>query len=152
MSSSGLTLGKVVQPFLLYIGIALAVLAVFAAVIVLSKGTVGRLSGAWMGLVVFTFGLFWVVVRQSREYWRRPGFWLAITGLLALHVLAFISVLRVYPQWREIWFVPVVVVEGWVVRRDSVPVVWEPQTLIAGNNGTKHWVVWTPSTGSSQLA
>jgi hypothetical protein len=27
-------------------------------------------------------------------------------------LLAFISVLRVYPQWREIWFVRVVIVEG----------------------------------------
>ena len=104
--------GKGRSRFLLYVGIALAVLAVFAAAIVLSKGTVGRLSGAWMGLVVFTFGLFWVVVRQSKEYWRRPDFWLAIVSLLALHLLAFVSVLRVYHQWREIWFVPVVVVEG----------------------------------------
>jgi len=51
-------------------------------------------------------------ISQSRAYWHRPGFWLAIAGLLALHLLAFISILRVYPQWREIWFVPVMIVEG----------------------------------------
>lgn len=112
MPLSEMTFGKIVRRFVLYVGIALAVLAVFAAAIVLSKGTVGRLSGAWMGLLVFTFGLFWVVVRQSRAYWQHLGFSLAIAGLLAVHLLAFISVLRVYPQWRGIWFVPAVIVEG----------------------------------------
>ena len=53
-----------------------------------------------------------VTIRQSRAYWRRLGFWLAIAGLLVVHLLAFISVLRVYPQWREIWFVPVMIVEA----------------------------------------
>jgi hypothetical protein len=107
-----MTLGKIVQRFFLYVGIALAVLIVFAAAIVLSKGAVGRVSGTWMALVVFTLCLFWVVVRQSRAYWRRLGFWLAIAGLSVVHLLVFVAILRAYPQWRAIWFVPVVIVEG----------------------------------------
>ena len=112
MPVSEMTLGKIVQRFFLYVGIALAVLVIFAAAIVLSKGAVGRASGAWMALAVFTLCLFWVVVRQSRAYWRRLGFWLAIAGLLVVHLLVFVAVLRAYPQWREIWFVPIVIVEG----------------------------------------
>src|SRR5271155_2263958 len=102
MPLSEMTLGKVVQRLFLFVGIAVAVLAVFAASIVLSKGAIGHVPGAWAALVVFTSCLLWVIVRQSRAYWHRRGFWLAIAGLLVIHLLAFISVLRVYPQWREI--------------------------------------------------
>jgi phosphoglycerol transferase MdoB-like AlkP superfamily enzyme len=84
MSSSELTFGKVAQRFFLYVGIAVAALAIVAAAIVLSKGAVGRVSGAWLALAVFTSALFWVTIRQSRAYWRRLGFWLAMTGLLVV--------------------------------------------------------------------
>jgi hypothetical protein len=107
-----MTLRKIAQRLFLYVGIALAVLAVFAAAIVLSKGAVGCVPGAWMALAVFTCGLFWVTIKQSRAYWRRLGFWLAIVGLLVVHLLVFVAILRAYPQWRQIWFVPVVIVEG----------------------------------------
>ncbi|MFZ0293285.1 MAG: hypothetical protein WAL52_06740 [Candidatus Sulfotelmatobacter sp.] len=107
-----MSLRKVVQRLFLYIGIALAVLALFAAAIILSKGAVGRVPGAWMALAMFTCGLFWVTIRQSRAYWRCLGFWLAITGLLVVHLLVFVAILRAYPQWREIWFLPVMIVEG----------------------------------------
>jgi len=110
MRSSELTLGKVVQRFLLYVGIALAVLAVFAVGIVLSQGA--KVPSAWLALAVFTSGLFWVTIKQSRAYWSSLGFWLAIGGLLVVHLLVFIAVLRAYPQWRGIWFMPVVIVEG----------------------------------------
>jgi hypothetical protein len=109
---SDLTLGKIIQRFLLYVGIALAVLAVFAAVIVFTKGGVGDVSGGWFGLVGYTGLLFWVTIRQTREHWQRLGYWLAIGGLLVVHSLAFVAILRAYPQWRMIWFLPVVIVEG----------------------------------------
>ena len=105
-----MTLGKIVQRFLLYVGIALGVLATFAAVIILSKGA--KVPSEWVGLAVFTSCLFWVTVRQSRAYWHRFGFWLAISGLFVVHLLLFIAILRAYPLWREIWFVPIIIVEG----------------------------------------
>jgi hypothetical protein len=105
-----MTLGKIVQRFFLYVGIALVVLAVFAAVIILSKGA--KLPSEWLALGVFTSCLFWITIRQSRAYWGRPGFWLATSGLLVVHLLLFIAVLRGYPQWRGIWFVPVIIAEG----------------------------------------
>jgi hypothetical protein len=110
MSLSELTLGKIVQRFFLYIGIALAVLVICAVAIVLSKGA--KVSGGWTALAVYTAGLFWVTIRQSRGYWNRPGFWAAISGLLVVHLLTFVAILRAYPQWRGIWFWPVVIVEG----------------------------------------
>ena len=110
MQSSELTWGKVVQRLLLYVGIALAVLVVCAVAIVLSKGA--KVSGGWIALAVYTAGLFWVTIWQSRTYWRRRGFWVAVAGLLVVHLLAFVAVLRDYPQWRGIWFWFVVIVEG----------------------------------------
>ena len=109
-----LTVGKIVRRGLLYLGLAIGALAAFALVfaILIYTGHTRPVPHSWIALVVFTAGLFWVTVRQSRRYWRRPGFWLAIAGLLVVHLLAFISVLRAYPQWRGIWFVPVVIVEG----------------------------------------
>ena len=110
MSLSELTFGKIVQRFFVYVGIALAVLVLFGVAIVLSKGA--KISGDWIALAVYTVGLFWVTIRQSRRYWRRPGFWLAIAGLLVVHLLAFVAILRAYPQFRGIWFWPIVIVEG----------------------------------------
>src|SRR5438045_1201339 len=103
-------LGKIVQRLFVYIGIALAVLAVFAAVIVLSKGA--KLPSGWLALGVFTSCLFWITIRQSRAYWSLPSFWLATTGLLVVHLLLFIAILAAYPRWRGIWFLPVIIVEG----------------------------------------
>ncbi len=110
MQSNELTLGKIVQRFLLYVGIALAALAVIAVCIVLSHGA--KVPSAWLALAVFTTGLFWVTIRRSRIYWNRLGFWFAITGLFVVHLLVFVAALRAYPQWRGIWFMPVVIIEG----------------------------------------
>jgi hypothetical protein len=79
-------LGKIVQRFLLYIGIALAVLAVFAVAVMLSKGA--KVSSEWIGLAVYTSGLFWVTISISRKYWHCPSFWLVIAGLLLVHLVA----------------------------------------------------------------
>ncbi len=110
MSLSEVTLGRLVQRIILYLSIAVAVVAVFATAIILSKGA--KVPSEWLALAVFTSGLFWVTIRQSREYWQRPSFWLASGGLLVVHLLAFIAILRAYPHWRAIWFMPVAIVEG----------------------------------------
>ena len=109
---SDLTLRTSIQRFLLYVGIALAVLAVFAAFIVFTRGGVGHVSGGWFGLVGYTGLLFWVTIRQTREHWQRLDYWFAMGSLLVVHFLAFVVILRAYPQWRMIWFMPVVIVEG----------------------------------------
>jgi hypothetical protein len=39
-------------------------------------------------------------------------FWLAAAGLFIVHFLVFVAILRCYPQWRMIWFMPIVIVEA----------------------------------------
>jgi hypothetical protein len=108
------TLGRIVRRGLFYFGLAVASLTAFALVFALLvyTGHTGGVPGRWIALAVFTSCLFWVTIRQSRTYWHRPGFWVAIAGLLVLHLLAFVAILRAYPQWRGIWFWPIVIVEG----------------------------------------
>jgi hypothetical protein len=114
VSLKQLTVGNVVRRGLLYFGLAVASLTAFALVFafLVYTGHTGSVPGRWIALAVYTAGLFWVTIRQSRTYWRSPGFWVAIAGLLAVHLLAFVAILRAYPQWRGIWFWPVVIVEG----------------------------------------
>lgn len=69
---SELTFGKLVLRLFLYVGIAVVVLGAFAVVIVLGKGA--KVSGDWIALAVYTVGLFWVVIRQSRQYWQHSSF------------------------------------------------------------------------------
>ncbi len=110
-----MTTGRIVRRALLYVGLAVASLTAFALIFALLVYT-GHTSylehGGWIGLLVYTSGLFWVTIRQSRDYWHRLGFWVTVAGLLVLHVLAFVAILHAYPQWRMIWFMPVIVVEG----------------------------------------
>jgi hypothetical protein len=107
-----MTLTKIIQRFLLYVGIALAVLVVLAAVIIFTKGGIGHVSGGWFGLVGYTGLLFWATIRQTRAHWQRVGYWFTLGGLLVVHSLAFVGILRAYPEWPMIWFMPVVIVEG----------------------------------------
>ena len=37
---------------------------------------------------------------------------MSIAGLLIVHLLAFVAILRAYPQWRGIWFMPAIIVEA----------------------------------------
>jgi O-antigen ligase len=90
-----MSLGKIIQRLFLYVGIALGVLAVFAAVIIFTKGG-GHVSAGWFGLVGYTCLLFWVTMRQTREHWQRAGYWFTVGGLLVVHSLAFVAILRAY--------------------------------------------------------
>jgi len=110
--------GWVVRRLLLYIGLALAALAAFALFFALSirlgilDKVNGWFKGGWVGFLVYTAGLFWITVRQSRRRWSHWSFWLAAAGLLTIHCLAFVAILRAYPDWRVIWFWPITVCEA----------------------------------------
>jgi apolipoprotein N-acyltransferase len=105
-------IGRIARRAFLYVGLALAALAVIGLLVAISVQTGAVFTGGWIGLAIYTSGLFWVTIRQSREYWRRPGFWMVIAGLLVVHLLAFVAILRAYPRWRMVWFMPVVIGEG----------------------------------------
>ncbi len=116
--SKGRTFGWVVRRLLLYIGLALAALTVFALFFALSirlgvtDKVDGWFKGGWIGFLVYTVLLFWITARQSRRRWHHWSFWFAITCLLTIHCLAFVAILRKYPDWRVIWFWPITVAEA----------------------------------------
>ena len=109
---------KMARRALLYVGLALSALAIIGLLVATSIRTGTSFTGGWIGLIGYTSLLFWVAIGKSREHWHRPMFWLTILGLLGIHLLAFVAVLRSYPQWRMIWFLPIVGVEAglfWIV-------------------------------------
>ena len=116
----GRTFGWVVRRLLLYIGLALASLTVFAFLFALTVrlGVTDKINGwfkgGWIGFFAFTALLFWITVRQSARRWRHWSFWLVIACLLTIHCLAFVAILRIYPDWRVIWFWPTSIVEAGV--------------------------------------
>jgi hypothetical protein len=109
-----LTFGRVVRRLPLYFGLAFASLLAFSIVFAIGVhfGMVGKFRFIWVGFAAYTGLLFWVVVRQAKPHWYRPNFWFVIFGLLAIHCFVFVSVLRVYPEWRPIWFWPTTVIEA----------------------------------------
>jgi O-antigen/teichoic acid export membrane protein len=112
------TFGWVVRRILLYIGLALAALTIFALFFALTVylGVTDKVNSwfksGWIGFAAYTALLFWVTVRQSRRRWHHWSFWFAIACLLTIHCLAFVAILRIYPDWRVIWFWPITVVEA----------------------------------------
>jgi hypothetical protein len=111
MPLSGWSLGKVVRRLFLCLGLAIAFLAVFSLLFILSVRTGIEIPFRWVGLAMFTSLLLWALLRSYKDYWRRPTWWLALASLLALHLLVFVPILQRYPKWSVIWFLPVVVVE-----------------------------------------
>ena len=122
------TLSKTVSRLLLYFGLAAAILVVFVLVFALSVslGFTQRVSRAWIGLAFFTIGLFWFLVKAGRDYWRRPTYWMAVAGVLTVHLLAFVAILRNYPRWPLIWFVPTTLIEFPLIT-GILEVVYKPQ-------------------------
>jgi len=111
------TLGRIARRLALYLGLAFAGLAFIAITLALSIhfGVTGYLTGGWIGFAGYTGLLFWVIVRQARPHWHHGSFWFVILGLLTTHCFVFVAILRVYPQWRMIWFWPIAVVEAGVI-------------------------------------
>jgi hypothetical protein len=108
-----LTFGRIVRRLPLYLGLAFASLAAIAALVVLlAHFGVREISGGWFGFVGYTGLLFWVVVLHGRSHWYRWYFWLVTFALLVTHFSIFVAILRVYPQFRMIWFWPITVVEA----------------------------------------
>ena len=96
------------------VGLFLAILLSLLAWYDVSSGRNTQSSIGWLGLVTFTPVIFWAAVKPLRKCWKRPTFWLAVTGLLAVHLLAFVTVLRYFPEWRLVWFIPVGMMEVWI--------------------------------------
>ena len=101
---------KIVGRSLRYIGVALlAFLGLFIAVVA-SNGA--RDLPDWLTVGVFSAGLCWITIKQAKQYWHRVAFWFAMTVMLTIHLAIFLAILRIYPDWRPIWFAPIVLGEG----------------------------------------
>jgi len=105
-------LGKIVRRISLYLGLALASLAILALVFALSVHTGILVPFRWVGLAMFTVVLIVATVQTSRNYWRRVAFWVILAVLLCVHVFGFIFILQRFPDFRVAWYVPVVIVEA----------------------------------------
>ena len=115
--SERLTFGKVLRRLPLYVGFALASLLVVTVVVfaAIHFGFTNYLTGGWIGFVGYTGLLFWIIVREGKAHWYRWRYWLAVSAMLVTHSWIFVSILRVYPNWRMIWFWPITVVEGGIL-------------------------------------
>ena len=97
------------------VGVGLAIILAAALLFGLSL-IIGRIPPFnWLLLFCLTPVLFWVVLKQHRKHWRMPALWLATVGMLAAHVMVFVMVLRAYPRFPGIWFLPIGAIEVWPI-------------------------------------
>jgi len=95
----------------LYLAIGLVIAALIGlAAIYTPESVVRKLSGGWVWLILFTPLIFGYVARQYRHLWRRPSFWLTLSGLLALHLLAFTLLFQKF-HVRPFWLMLVAAAE-----------------------------------------
>jgi hypothetical protein len=105
-------MGRIVRRLLFYLGLALAGLAAFALLFAISVRTGIVFPFRWVALAMYTSILFYAVAKPFRNLWKHAPFWFSLGGLTVVHVLAFSLVLRVYPQWPLLWYIPVIAVEA----------------------------------------
>ena len=104
-------MGQRVLRFLGYVAIGLVIAVLIGITTWYFPSSVSRMmSGGWVWLTIFTPIIFWYPARQYRHLWHRPSFWLTLSGLLVLHLLAFALVLRNYTV-RPFWFMVIAGVE-----------------------------------------
>lgn len=97
------------------LSIAIASLVVIAIVVVVSAKTGIVIPARWCGLFFWTCALLWIVCRQHKHHLRQGKFWVALLGLMSVHLAIFVPVLRAYPEWREALFPFAFVIEGTVI-------------------------------------
>ena len=94
------------------VSIAIAVLLVIAVAIFVSAKTGITIPKRWFGFCIWTILLIWFVQRLGKHHRSNRTFWLAFGGLLVVHVLVFVIVLRRFTEWGLGWFMPVFLVEA----------------------------------------
>jgi hypothetical protein len=92
-------------------GIAVCCLLVMIIGLYISIKTGIFVPARWWGLLVWTCGLLWIVFLPYKNDLRNGTVWTSLIGLLALHLSAFVLILRRYPDWRMAWFPLVFVIE-----------------------------------------
>lgn len=126
MKNTGIT--RAASRGLLYLALALAFLAAFAFLFWLSVYTGFNIPRLWGAFAMWTAVLCCIVAKMLRAHWAKSRLWMGIAFLLGIHLIIFIPLLRNCPQWRPVWFVPVVVFEA---------VLWDALLGVVLARGTK---------------
>ena len=93
----------------------MAFLALIAAALYVHFKFGVEIADRWVGLTIFTPLPFWAAIKTDKRHRRRPSFWLALLMFLAIHLAVMYWALSIYPNWRVIWFVPIVIVEAGMI-------------------------------------
>jgi FtsH-binding integral membrane protein len=93
------------------LGIALACLTAFTLIFALSVRTGVVIPFRWVMLGLFTCVLIFAMIKAQRKNWDRPIFWL-VCAAVGVHLSVFIPLLRMYPEFGPIWYVPIVIGEA----------------------------------------
>src|SRR6266550_8062448 len=104
--------GKIVRRLFLYLGLAVASLVIFSLIFALSVRTQISIPFSWIMLAIFTAVFAFTIVNSSREHWTRVSFWFTFGGALVAHLAVFIPLVRLYPEFKPFWYVPIVIVEA----------------------------------------
>jgi hypothetical protein len=107
-----MTFGRILRRSFLYLGLAIGSLIIFTLIFALSVRTHTTIPARWVMLAVFTAVLAFGIIKASRKYWTHVSFWLICTCALTIHVAIFIYLLPLYPEFKPVWFLPIIVVEA----------------------------------------
>ena len=105
---------KLVRRAALYLGLALAGLAAVSLVVFISVVTHIVVPFRWVGLGLFTGVLLLGIAKSSARYRDRVAFWIICAVGLSIHLAAFIVLLRQFPDFRLVWYLPIVIAEAGV--------------------------------------
>lgn len=102
------------RDLLIYIIIALAVAAALYLYAV-DAPLSWFIESVWVGFLLNTAVVFGFVIKRCRRYLRIQRFWWATLGLLAIHLVVYVSCLRQTDRFPLLWYVILNPVEWSVV-------------------------------------
>jgi hypothetical protein len=116
--------------FAIYVGIAAAIAVGLIWYSSISGPNGADLFGRWGGLTANTLILFGYIVRDSRQAWRAPLFWVLVIGLLSAHLAVFTAVLLHAREWKVLWFLAMYPIE--------IPIFYFARDRIVGLGPPNH--------------
>ncbi len=101
----------IIRRFFAYVGLAVASLAILSIAFALIVRSRLSVPFQWVYLAIFTGVLAFGIVKPSRKYWPRVSFWFTGAAALTAHLAVFIPLVFHFPDFKPIWYVPIVIVE-----------------------------------------
>jgi amino acid permease len=94
------------------LGFAIAALALIGIAVIISDKFGINIPARWFGLFFWTGFLAWIICRQNKSRLKQTRFWAVFSAIILAHLVAFIGVLRAYPEWRMAWFPLAAIIEA----------------------------------------